>query len=228
MLTLDVRGEDWHFESVPNECPICHHAIEPRHLTGVVRSSQPMGGAVVELVFQCPQRNCLHVFIGRYTGEYDGNLGFALMNLRATTPYVSAAPSHPAAVATLSPQFVEVYDQATAAEGWDLDDVAGCGYRKALEFLIKDFCVAQDPDHAEAIKQKLLGAVVDDHILDIRIKASAKRATWLGNDETHYVRRWEDKDITDLKTLIALTESWVNTNLLTTAYLETMPEKPPK
>jgi hypothetical protein len=37
----------------------------------------------------------------------------------------------------------------------------------------------------------------------------ASRAAWLGNDETHYLRTWEDKDLTDLKKLIELTVQWI-------------------
>lgn len=33
---------------------------------------------------------------------------------------------------------------------------------------------------------------------------------WLGNDETHYVRRWEEKDLSDLKRLISMTVSWID------------------
>ena len=52
-----------------------------------------------------------------------------------------------------------------------------------------------------------------------------KRAVWLGNDETHYVRKWEDKDISDLKRLIKLTVNWIENNLLTQDYMSTMEEK---
>jgi hypothetical protein len=46
----------------------------------------------------------------------------------------------------------------------------------------------------------------------------AERATWLGNDETHYVRKWEDKDINDLKILIKVTLHWIEMELLTEQY----------
>jgi len=46
----------------------------------------------------------------------------------------------------------------------------------------------------------------------------AKRATWLGNDETHYLRKWESKDINDLKTLLQLTINSIENQLLAKAY----------
>ena len=55
------------------------------------------------------------------------------------------------------------------------------------------------------------------------MRAAAKRATWLGNDETHYVRRWEDKDITDLKNLVRLTVNAVENAILMRQYEKEMP-----
>ena len=56
------------------------------------------------------------------------------------------------------------------------------------------------------------------------VKTCAKRAAWLGNDETHFVRKWEGKDIEDLKTLIQLTINWIQSDILTRDYEEKMPE----
>ena len=50
----------------------------------------------------------------------------------------------------------------------------------------------------------------------------AKGATWLGNDETHYVKKWENKDITDLKNLIDLTLAWIGLELKTEEYTNDM------
>jgi hypothetical protein len=69
-----------------------------------------------------------------------------------------------------------------------------------------------------------LGQVIEERIADLNIKAMAKRATWLGNDESHYVRKWSDPDMTKLKELLALTVSWINTHILTKRYVADMPE----
>lgn len=37
----------------------------------------------------------------------------------------------------------------------------------------------------------------------------ANRATWLGNDETHYVRLYNDRDVTHLMALIKVTIHWI-------------------
>jgi hypothetical protein len=217
-------SHDWTCDKAPSECPLCHHAIDPRYLTGVTREYQPMGDTSIELVFQCPRQACLHVFIGRYEGRYDRNVNRATLFLRATTPYTVPLPEHPPEVAAISPDFVAIYGEAAVAEERGLKQVAGCGYRKALEFLVKDFCIREHPTEAEEIKKGRLGNVIEKWIDDPNIKGMAKRATWLGNDETHYVRKWDDPDMAKLKQLIALTVSWINTHQLTKKFAQDMPE----
>ena len=55
----------------------------------------------------------------------------------------------------------------------------------------------------------------------------AKRATWLGNDETHYYKKWPEKDISDLKILIQLTVNSIDNQLLIEKYEKEM-DKPKK
>jgi len=58
---------------------------------------------------------------------------------------------------------------------------------------------------------------------DASVQAVAERAAWLGNDESHYVRRWEDKDIKDLKMLVRLTVNAIDNVLAKDEYLAAMP-----
>ena len=46
---------------------------------------------------------------------------------------------------------------------------------------------------------------------------------WLGNDEVHYTRKWEDKDIHDLKSLIMMTVSHIDLTIESDRYLKEMP-----
>lgn len=94
--------------------------------------------------------------------------------------------------------------------------ICGTGYRKSLEFLIKDYLISTLPeDQHEAIKNKFLNNCIRDNISNINIKTVASRAVWLGNDETHYTRKWEDKDINDLKSIIELTLHWIESEIRT-------------
>lgn len=125
----------------------------------------------------------------------------------------------------VSSSFVKLYNEAYAAEQMDLMEVCGVGYRKALEFLIKDYAIQNKDDQTvEKIKKKLLMQCIDDYVDDAMVKAVAKRAVWLGNDETHYVRKWEEKDVQDLKSLIRLTTLWIEKVKETERLLAEMPE----
>jgi len=104
-----------------------------------------------------------------------------------------------------------------------LDQITGVGYRKALEFLIKDYLISLNPDKEEKIKKKSLGNCIKDGVTDSHIKAVAERAVWLGNDETHYVRKWEDKDVSNLKDLIDLCIHWIEAEIKTKRMLDEMP-----
>jgi len=65
--------------------------------------------------------------------------------------------------------------------------------------------------------------VIREYVGSDQLKAVAERAAWLGNDETHYKRRWEDKDLTHLKTLVDLTIYWIEAEITTAEFIESMP-----
>jgi hypothetical protein len=124
----------------------------------------------------------------------------------------------------VSPDFVTIFSEAERAEQTGFKLVCGPGYRKALEFLIKDYVIRSHPDKAEEVKRVLLGKCIADCVTDEKVKQVAARAVWLGNDETHYLRKWEGKDLTDLKALIRLTLHWIEMDELTQEALKEMPE----
>jgi hypothetical protein len=220
----------------PDRCPLCSHGIEPKghgfHWIG----RPPDEPYHLEHVFQCPRADCGRLFIARYAPDWSKFAGGNHPQNRAQAnpvelkpiallPRIPAPPTVPSELRELSPMFAAVVIQASAAEDYGLLDVAGMGFRKALEFLVKDFCISKRPDAADAIKATMLGPCISTYIEDANIKACAARATWLGNDESHYERRWVDKDLSDLKALLALTMGWVRSHILTAKYLAEMPPK---
>jgi len=70
----------------------------------------------------------------------------------------------------------------------------------------------------------LLAACIEKYVKSEQIKQIAKRAAWLGNDEIHYTRKWEGKDLVDLKRLITLTLHWIEIEKLTADVIDDMPE----
>ena len=88
--------------------------------------------------------------------------------------------------------------------------------------MIKDYLIHREPGKKQSILSALLGTCISEHVDDPRIKECARRAAWLGNDESHYLRKWEGRDVDDLKTLIDLTVHWMLMQPLTDRYNDEM------
>lgn len=213
-----------YYEANPDECCICHTSIQPKFINAILTGKVNEEASLLQIVFQCTKDGCQQLFVATYGYAHVENdtLTAHLYRLMKTAPRTAIKTAFSKSINGVSPNFVEIYNQAIGAEAAGLDQITGIGLRKALEFLIKDFTINQRPGDTQAIQGSMLGQVINNYVDDANVKACAARATWLGNDETHYVRKWLDKDITDLKTLIKLTVNWIDNVLLTEEYLKTM------
>jgi hypothetical protein len=202
-----------------DKCPCCLRHLIPRLLVAVARNAQnPVPG--VHEVYHCTNQSCGAAFIASYVPKGPaGNYALKEITPKALEPVVL-----PPEVAALSPVFVETYTQALTSESYGLTQLTGIGLRKSLEFLVKDFAVTEHETEKAAILAKPLAACIRDYISDASVKLVAERAAWLGNDETHYVRKWEERDLEDLKTLIKLVVNGIDSALLTKKYVREMPE----
>ncbi|MBU8974520.1 DUF4145 domain-containing protein [Lysobacter sp. MMG2] len=144
--------------------------------------------------------------------------------LSSVEPWKPKAVSIPTLVANISPSFSAISQQVEAAKSAGLDQLVGIGLRKALEFLVKDFAISGNREAADDIRSQTLSACINNYVLDENVKQCAARAAWLGNDETHYLRKWDTKDVEDLKVLVQLTTNWIDNVLLTRKYLAEMPK----
>ncbi len=209
---------------VPDECAFCHRKGTFSPIYCFYNTKAPADRRV-EVIFRCPNSKCHKVLIGYY-----GDSPIAeRYTYQKMVPQENQIRIFPEAITQISRDFPAIYNQALQAETENLDQICGPGYRKALEFLIKDYLISVSPDVAihEAIKNEFLGTSISSRITDQRIKEVAKRAAWLGNDETHYTRKWSEKDLQDLKNLIDLTIHWMEAEALTTKLLEDMPDSGP-
>ena len=143
-------------------------------------------------------------------------------NFLGVSPTTIDPSTFPETIKNVSPSFVDIFNEAESAHQLGFEQVAGPGYRKAFEFLIKDYANSLAPND-DVLKMKA-GDVVKKLIPDPRIQKVAERSLWLGNDETHYMRKWVDRDIEDLVTLIKLTASWIDIGERSKKYVDEMPD----
>lgn len=209
-------------DRIPDMCPRCHRGIDARIHFATEEDLPP--GIPVQILFQCPLSDCSRFFIGIYNVimSVDNGIPGKTNKLTAVVPNRPRVPSIREEVSNVSSNFVSIFTQAYQAEGMGLHEVVGISLRKALEFLIKDYLIQEHPDKEDDIKKRPLESCIKNFITDTPLRECARRAVWLGNDETHYTRRWLDKDITDLKILIEITMNWIGTAVLTKKYLADM------
>lgn len=193
----------------PGVCPICGHAVEPVPLfCSEIRKGDD--SSLLSIMFLC--RHCNDTFIANYRDNK--------FDLPILAPQGSPKATFEPAIEKLSPEFVKIYNQTLAAESAGLDELVGIGYRKALEYLIKDYLIRVLPEEESIIRKMELGNCIANKISNDRLKVVASRAAWLGNDFTHYTRHFTDFEIDDLKRFIQAAQYWIIAEITVTEALE--------
>jgi hypothetical protein len=205
------------YNPLPDICPVCNYSIVPTFIFMYFKSE-----GTAELLCGCPRNECASLYFAVYElDDYSENE----FSLTKCYPYSKYEKDFPQEVTDLSQKFVAIYNQAHHAEQEGLDLICGVAYRKALEYLIKDFVIEIQPDNTDNIKSMPLQQCIQKYIEQTDIKEMAERAVWLGNDETHYVRKWQNKDLEDLKNLIDLTVFFISMKIKALRYKREMVRK---
>ncbi|EGD46275.1 hypothetical protein Cpap_0887 [Ruminiclostridium papyrosolvens DSM 2782] len=192
-----------------SECPMCKHAIKP-HLLSRTSYFDENKKLYLSVNYLC--KACYNSFMCQYSVDliYKTGYHYPKTVLMRVAPINFVTERFEPIISDSFPNFISIYNQALAAESYSLSEISGIGYRKALEFLIKDFLIKMYPEKEESIKNTVLGNCINNFIDNTQLKTAASRAVWLGNDQTHYIQKYTDKDITDLKRLIRLTVHWIS------------------
>lgn len=210
-------------EELPDECPICHKKIVPDLFCPAFETF----GQRLEVFCRCSNSKCLRSFISLYTLDAGlSRAGTAHYRFVRSFPIEPTGKAVAATIAELSPSFVGIWAQAQLAEDYGLDEIAGPGFRKALEFLLKDYAISQvtDDQDKSRIRAIPLQSVIKNYLSGDRLPVVSSRAAWLGNDETHYEKRWVGKNLQDLKKLIEATEYFIAMTQLSEALSVEMPD----
>lgn len=186
----------------PDVCPVCHKQVYPKFIYGHFDSTDRNG---ITCLFSC---SCGNIFMSKYENEHYDN----------AARYIGSVPDgfdeieFSDGISKLSPNFVKIYNQAAHAETLDLNLICGMGYRKAIEYLVKDFCVSKSP----ADKDKILGENLASSVNRLDnpgLHDLAKACKDLGNDETHVIVKY-DEGLPELKNYISGLISYIELDLL--------------
>lgn len=192
-------------QSIPDKCPMCHYNITPVFCHA--RYSTQSHFKDYEIIWRCPNQSCYHLFITRYID------GVA----KESVPKIPELPVVDTNLIKVSARFYDIYRQSIAAKTYGLLELVGMGLRKALEVLIKDYCSEKNQQDVEDIKSMSLNACINKYC-EGRVKVCAHKCRILGNDETHYERKYEARDISDLEKLINVTLYWISAELTEASY----------
>lgn len=198
IFSYDYVNQDIHSIVPPSICPMCSHAISPVFISLALNSSEE--GSIM---YHCGA--CTNSFISyfKYSKSHsDGYYYFQRFYRHEPRHFVTC--DFPRIISDLSERFVLTYNQAAQAESLGLLEIAGPGYRKSLEILIKDYAIKKFPDKSDLIINPTytLSQCIKDYIDVERIKNPSIAASWLGNDATHYTKRHIDQDLKELKQYI--------------------------
>lgn len=193
-----------HFE-IPIICPHCNYSIQP-----LIKESRLLSyGSKNLLVISYNGNCCSEPFYATYISS--DNNSFQLLDI---FPHLKPCVI-PEIIKSLSPRYANLYEQSYTAEQNGHIELAGSGYRNAIEVLIKDFAIKKlNADEKTVCKMDLYTAI-GSYLKEINIDTSAADVIRvLGNDYTHYERRYDDIDFVVVKKYLEIFMQQIETKLL--------------
>ena len=189
-------------------CPVCGVSLKPDVISAIVlvdeEDDENNKGFILNYCSECNE-----CFISRHTyNEYTD-----IYEFKSSAPMNYFKQSFSSDIEKLSPNFVSIYNDSLHAESLGMTSICGMGYRKALEFLVKDFAISNNPDSEKEITELALAKCIDTYIDNPKLKSLAKASAWLGNDETHYVRKHPQYGTAELKAFINAFVTFIDAEL---------------
>lgn len=190
--------------AVPCICPYCGTIVSPRFTNlANLNYNENTQIALVTFYIEC----CQKLFFCTY--HLKGNQ----YNFLYSYPSEQLKPL-PDSIKEISPRFCELYNQCLTAESNNHLELAGSGFRNALEVLIKDYAITQLVKPKEEVKSKKLYQAIKDYMKTINLHHSAEVVRILGNDNTHYVRKYDQIGFDILKKYMEIFIQVIDTEYL--------------
>jgi hypothetical protein len=214
----------------PNVCPHCHIVNNP-HRHWQANSTDISGKPILVAAWTCANNKCQKLILTENSHLGNNNWSFSrflnglpkgpdwpkpIADLKSGNPKDPSVPEES--------RFIKTYLQSLVSENMGLDEIAGMGYRKAIEYLVKDWAIKNVPTDKEKIEGLWLGQVISNYY-EGDLKEILERATWLGNDQAHYNKLFEEYEIADLKELIALIMVELDRQFKKNHYIETIQKR---
>lgn len=189
---------------IPIICPNCSSSLQP-----IIKDNKALSfGKNLLLVISYIGNCCNTPFYATYN-YHDGQT-----TLLDVYPHLKTL-TLPDNIKNLSPRFANLYEQSYTAEQNGHIELAGSGYRNSIEVLIKDFAIKKiNAPESEVCKMSLYDAI-GTYLKEVNIETSAADVIRvLGNDYTHYQRKYDDIDFIVVKKYLEIFIQQIDTKLL--------------
>lgn len=193
----------------PDHCPVCLHTYAPNFLYGAIYED-PYGNEENNHVFSLHYCSACHnAFLAYHDYDSDGDF----YDVNSMCPNTPEPPHFIDELLELSPSFVQIYTEANCAEKSGMLSLCGIGYRKSMDYLIRDYAISINPEKSDEIASLNLSQCIQKYISDERLKKLALASVWIGNDETHYIRKHPDYNISHMKKFILAFVTFIEAEL---------------
>ena len=185
---MEVSTVDYYFSAIsktltiqiPQSCPLCGIGNNPT--TNEVGRLEIQEGYVFTLHHRCPACKKYHMTNQEYLNQDDKTTMILVYPNKVVIDIDDLFIEH-------APRFVEFYSEAVEAEKMGLENIAGTGYRSAIECLIKDYALAFELDDKEYLSDPKLtfNNAIDRYVKnDDLLKGALHFIRTVGNDYTHW------------------------------------------
>lgn len=202
-----VLKNNWYEIEETSICPHCSQSVFSEMVSSSFFEFQKDYNFVV-ITYKCPDPECSRIYISLYL-SHNADKKLELLYIYPTKLPKILDPL----LQEMSPRFIESYRQANIAENHNCFDLAGSGYRNAIEILIKDYAIIELKEDPTTVAKKKLHICIKEYLGDVDLTRCADVVRILGNDNTHYERKYEELDFNILKTYMDIFIQLITTKL---------------
>lgn len=193
------------FFDIPIICPNCNFSLQPIIKESRLLSYGNKSLLIISFIGNC----CSTPFYATYIQADKSN--FKLLDI---FPHLKPTIL-PENIINLSSRFSELYYQSYTAEQNNHLELAGSGYRNSIEILIKDFAIKKLNASEKEVCKMSLYDVIGKYLNEVNIEpVAADVIRVLGNDYTHYERKYNDIDFIVVKKYLEIFINQIETRLL--------------
>ena len=185
---MELSTVDYYFSAIgktltiqiPKTCPLCGIGNNPT--SNDAGKLEIQEGYIFTVQHRCPSCKKYHMTNQEYLHQSDKTTMVLVYPNKVAFDLDPLFVEH-------APRFVEFYSEAVEAEKMGLENIAGTGYRSAIECLIKDYALDFKLDDKEYLSNPKLSFnnAIDRYVKDDELLNGALHfIREVGNDYTHW------------------------------------------